>query len=308
VLEEIEYCNGPADSPFGAVRAAMGHPEPFGVRYWQIGNEQEGEEYERTLVAYAQAIRAKHPGLALLASFPSDRLLGDLSGAVDYVCPHLYDPYTPRMEEELRVLIARIRREAGNKDLKLGITEWNHTCGHWGPARSWLLTLYNALNAGRMFNMYQRLGDVVRIANRSNMTNSECSGIVQTSADDIYLTPCYHVQKAYANFCGDRALGVDLGGEGMLDVSATYHTARAEIVIAVVNCSAETQERHIDLSDLGVTGGQVQVWTLTGPAPDAVNSFDDKLCVAPAETVEVAEAGALGHSFPPYSVTMLCCR
>jgi len=93
-------------------------------------------------------------------------------------------------------LIARIRQQASNKNLKLGITEWNHTASHWGPARSWLLTLYNALNAGRMLNMYQRLGDVVRIANRSNMTNSECSGVLQTSADDIYFTPCYPVQRA----------------------------------------------------------------------------------------------------------------
>ena len=35
----IEYCNGPADSPMGARRAANGHPEPYDVRYWEVGNE-----------------------------------------------------------------------------------------------------------------------------------------------------------------------------------------------------------------------------------------------------------------------------
>jgi alpha-N-arabinofuranosidase len=307
VLEEIEYCNGPADTPFGAIRAAMGHPEPFNVRYWQIGNEQEGEEYERVLAEYARAIRQRHPELVLLASYPSDRIVGNLSEVVDYVCPHLYDPYTPRMEEDLRALSARIRQQANNKSLKLGITEWNHTAGHWGPARSWLLTLYNALNAGRMLNMYQRLGDVVRIANRSNMTNSECSGILQTSADDIYFTPCYYVQRAYANLCGDRALQVDLGGEEILDVSATLRTGTGEAVLAVVNCTAQAEQRTIDLSDLGLTGQAVQVWTITGPAPDAVNSFEDKHCVAPVETVEQAQAGKLDHTFLPYSVTILRC-
>src|SRR5207302_993482 len=84
-------------------------------------------------------------------------------------------------EAKLRGLISKIDQQARNKNLKLGITEWNHTAGHWGWARAWLLTHYNALNAARMFNMYQRLGDHIRIANRSNMTNSCCSGAIQTN-------------------------------------------------------------------------------------------------------------------------------
>jgi alpha-N-arabinofuranosidase len=29
----VEYCNGPATSRYGAMRAANGHPQPFGVKY-----------------------------------------------------------------------------------------------------------------------------------------------------------------------------------------------------------------------------------------------------------------------------------
>jgi alpha-L-arabinofuranosidase len=35
----IEYCNGPVTSPMGARRAAHGHPAPFNVRHWEVGNE-----------------------------------------------------------------------------------------------------------------------------------------------------------------------------------------------------------------------------------------------------------------------------
>jgi alpha-N-arabinofuranosidase len=35
----IEYCNGPINTPMGAKRAANGHPEPFNVKYWEVGNE-----------------------------------------------------------------------------------------------------------------------------------------------------------------------------------------------------------------------------------------------------------------------------
>jgi len=35
----VEYCNGPPTSPMGARRAANGHPEPYQVRHWEVGNE-----------------------------------------------------------------------------------------------------------------------------------------------------------------------------------------------------------------------------------------------------------------------------
>ena len=39
----VEYCNGPASSTNGAMRAADGHPEPYRVKYWEIGNEIWGD-------------------------------------------------------------------------------------------------------------------------------------------------------------------------------------------------------------------------------------------------------------------------
>ena len=39
----VEYCNGPATSKYGAMRAANGHAEPYGVKYWEIGNEIWGD-------------------------------------------------------------------------------------------------------------------------------------------------------------------------------------------------------------------------------------------------------------------------
>ena len=40
--EEVEYCNSPATTRMGALRAKNGHPEPFAIRYWTIGNEMYG--------------------------------------------------------------------------------------------------------------------------------------------------------------------------------------------------------------------------------------------------------------------------
>jgi alpha-N-arabinofuranosidase len=305
VLDEIEYCNGSAESKYGRIRAEMGHPEPFRVKYWQIGNEQRGEAYERTLAEYARAIRARHPDLILLASYPSESILRDLSAEIDYVCPHFYEPYSPAGEEKLRRLIDQIRQTAKNPRLKLAITEWNHTASHWGWARSWLLTLYNALNAARTLNMFQRLGDQIRIANRSNLTNSCCSGVIQTRPSDLYFTPCYHVQKAYANFAGAIALRIATEGEAALDLSATCHPDSGRVTLFVVNYGPVAERRGIDASALRLSGSQVDVWTLSGPSLDAVNSFQEKQRVASEEKRLELRSHVFEHDFPAYSVSIL---
>lgn len=40
--EEVEYCNGSTDTRLGRLRAENGHPEPFNIRLWCIGNEMYG--------------------------------------------------------------------------------------------------------------------------------------------------------------------------------------------------------------------------------------------------------------------------
>lgn len=301
IMDEIEFCNGAEDSKYGRIRAEMGHPKPFNVKYWQIGNEQSGEEYEKIMVSYAQSIHSKYPDLILLASYPSDNILFNLSDEVDYVCPHFYVPYTKDRENDMRKLIEKIRQKAKNKNLRLGITEWNHTAGHWGWGRSWLLTLYNALNAARTFNMYQRLGDMIKIANRSNMTNSCNSGVIQTNRWDIYFTPCYYVQKAYANLAGDIALKIEAGADEVLDTSATQRQRDGEIALFVVNYLGNAQKRKIDISDLNVTNNRMNIWSLSGESFEDVNSFQKKDCVAPKEF----KTGEVEYEFPAYSVTIM---
>jgi alpha-N-arabinofuranosidase len=72
----VEYCNGPKDSPMGSRRAANGHPEPYNVGHWEIGNELWGRwQFHWTTAAgyvdryreFAKAIRAASPAIRLYA-------------------------------------------------------------------------------------------------------------------------------------------------------------------------------------------------------------------------------------------------
>ena len=72
-LEEIEYVSGPADSTWGKQRAADGFPEPFKLRYVEVGNEDwfdASGSYERRYAQFHDAIRAKYPGLKIIATTP----------------------------------------------------------------------------------------------------------------------------------------------------------------------------------------------------------------------------------------------
>jgi alpha-L-arabinofuranosidase len=153
--------------------------------------------------------------------------------------------------------------------------------------------------------MYQRLGDIVRIANRSNLTNSVCSGVVQTNSDDLYVTPAYHVQAAYANFAGDVALSVRVNQDEVLDVAATRRSSDGEVALFVVNTVNTPQRRRLDLAAVGLPLGPLRVWTLSGPSLDAANSFVEKQRVAPVESL-LADCGpTVEYVFRAYSLTLL---
>ncbi len=67
-LDLIDFAKGGTDTTWGRVRAEMGHPEPFGLKYLAIGNEEIHEEFHRNMGRFAAAIRAKDPEIELIGS------------------------------------------------------------------------------------------------------------------------------------------------------------------------------------------------------------------------------------------------
>jgi alpha-L-arabinofuranosidase len=70
----VEYCNGPATSPMGALRAANGHPEPYNVKHWEVGNELWGRWQIHWTTASGYVDRYHQFAPALLAADPSIHL------------------------------------------------------------------------------------------------------------------------------------------------------------------------------------------------------------------------------------------
>lgn len=67
-LDLIEFANGDPSTQWGALRAEMGHPEPFHMEYLGIGNENWSQVYFERYEAFADAIRASYPDIKLITT------------------------------------------------------------------------------------------------------------------------------------------------------------------------------------------------------------------------------------------------
>lgn len=89
-LDFMEYATGPAESKYGAMRTAAGHPAPFKVNYLEIGNENGGDAYQERYALFHDALKKRYPDLVLIANewdyrVPENRKL-------DVIDQHFYRP------------------------------------------------------------------------------------------------------------------------------------------------------------------------------------------------------------------------
>ncbi|MCF7730387.1 MAG: DUF1080 domain-containing protein [Akkermansiaceae bacterium] len=89
-LDALEYANGPATSQWGALRAKNGHPEPFKIKYVEIGNENFGPKYFKNYRPFYEAIKAKYPDVITIADCPIPDAPVEIIDEHYYVAPHWF--------------------------------------------------------------------------------------------------------------------------------------------------------------------------------------------------------------------------
>jgi alpha-N-arabinofuranosidase len=312
---QVEYLNGTADSEWGRRRAENGHPEPYSVRYWQIGNEVGGAEYDDSLKAFAEAMKRADPSIKILTSFPTEDTLAKGGGNVDYLCPHHYGCADLKgKEDEFKRLRDWIGQHSEHRNVRVAVTEWNTTAGDWGLGRATLQTLSNALSCARYHNLMHRYADLVEIAIRSNLVDSFGSGVIQTGPGWLFTAPTYHAQRLYARAAGDRPLLLKTTPEfpwyvADVDISATINNGHTVLRIFAVNVTAESKtiEFKADLPGFSVKDGRAFVLRDREEAlcPEVMNSRDDPDRVAIHEDPVVLPANNFEWQFAPLSLTLL---
>lgn len=149
--QEVEYCNGSADTIGGSWRVENGHAEPYGVKYWCVGNEMFGNwqlghmhlnQYTQKHNRVARAMRVVDPNIRLVGSGDlgtmsqgrdgrkqrswSQGMLEDCGDHMDYISEHFYCGRLPWSNEDdiptlrhVGMLREEIRKKAeGERELQ----------------------------------------------------------------------------------------------------------------------------------------------------------------------------------------------
>ena len=230
----VQYCNGPPQSKYGALRSANGSTEPFHVKYWEIGNEIWGDwvrghsdavTYANNLNRYAETMKAIDPSIKIIASGDNNldwnRTVLKIAGRnIDYLAVHHYYGDS-EMKGDINNLWARplhyehfygqmqqiIRELVPSREIKLAVNEWNTSLPL--PRQH---SMESALYAARLMNVFERTGDLVEMSAVSDMVNGWSGGVIQASRHAVFVTPTYLVNMLYATHLGRQRLASTLRG------------------------------------------------------------------------------------------------
>ena len=339
----VEYCNAEGDTSFAALRRANGHPEPYRVKYWGIGNEcyfwHDAKDYAKVIRHYAKLMRHVDPTIKLVAAGLKDAddwnrtILEEAADSIDYISLHFFygtraglsGPTTTYKEHvaspldaerAVRRLETLIGRATGSDRIRIVVDEWEVWNAEADPATGGEqnLSLADALFAAGMFHMFHRTRDRVDMGIVANLVNS--TNVVLTRGDRLCLSPAYHALELYATRAGDIALDfqvdvdtyrVDFLDEGVpfLDCSATWNDERKTIVLSAANRSREEDvECTIALAGCAVAR-EGRVYEINAADVDARNDFDSPDNIVTVERPLAGIAEEFSYTFPAHSVTLI---
>jgi alpha-N-arabinofuranosidase len=289
----VEYCNGDANTVWGAKRAANGHPAPYRVKYWQIGNEISGdnEDYLGQFSAFAQKMKQADPAILLLASFPSQKLLDRAGRDIAYLGPHHYTPDFAACDRDFNHLADMIRATPGCGHIKMAVTEWNVSGGSWGVMRAKFQTLETALLNARYLNLLMRHSDKVELACRSNMANSLGSGIIETTPSGLLKRPSFYAMRLYAHHAKPVPWQVESPTEG-LDVFVGGSEDQQTAVVFAVNSRTEPVACSVGFDGwhgaARLVSAEALCDTLDAREPDVMNHWNapDRVRIIPLSPAE----------------------
>jgi alpha-N-arabinofuranosidase len=237
----VEYCQGGSHTPEGARRASNGHPEPYPVAAWEMGNELWGDfqigwqtpaGYAERYRTFYRAIRSLVPTDTMIFANGADidffkdwndALIREDAAELSYLTTHfvvgMEDMVNKSADRDsvwaadfavpvgvgraLEPLRAQIDSNPATRErVKLAFTEWLFAAPDASAFPRWD-NLGGALIAAGWMNMLLSHADFVPV---SNMTGLMEFGGIYKRRGRVYVTPQYWAFSLYSNHAGDTVL------------------------------------------------------------------------------------------------------
>ena len=318
-LDLIEFANGPVTSKWGKVRADMGHPAPFNMKYIGVGNEQWGEFYYERLKPFVAAIRAKYPDIKIVGTsgpVPEDvpdntYRFEDGWKAMKAQKADLVDEHYYRDEEWF--LTHGLRYDTyDRKGPKVFAGEY--ACH--GKGKKWNHYEAAILEAAFMTG-FERNADIVHMTTPAPLF-AHVDGWqwrpdqIWYDNTDMFKTVSYYVQQMYSTNAGTNVLSLTMdkkpvanqAGQNGLFASAAYDSKTDEVIIKIANTSKTSQPVSFNLT--GMKGTRTaQTLTLFHNGMDDENTICKPELITPQKgTTQVDEgkgSSLLLDDLPPMS-------
>lgn len=266
VLDLIDFCNGDATTEWGAKRIAWGHPEPFGLRYLGIGNEDRIDAvFESRFGRIFEAVRREHPEITVVGT------VGPAPFGADYDEGWRYatELGVPIVDEHSYQAPSWWFKHLDHYDHanRLGPKVYLGEYGSWGT------TLLNALSEAAIMGRMERNGDVVRMASYApllckNGHNGWDPNLIYFDNGHVYRTYSYWVQRMFGATPADRALPVDVDGDTVY--------ARPEAPLAGVAFGGASAARVHDIVLTDASGAEHAIGDVeTGSGVSGAAAYED---------------------------------
>jgi len=295
VAQEVEYCNGANTTPMGQLRAANGHPEPFHVTWWAVGNEMFGnwqlghmplEQYVLKHNDVATAMWKADPTIKLVAVGNigqwDETMLKICSADMTLLSEHVYvkektdvPAHVAQLADEIKRVADAQRRyratipELAGKDIKVAMDEWNYWYGNYLYGELGVqYHLKDALGIAKGLHEYFRNTDIFEMANYAQTVN--VIGAIKTTPTAAAFDTTALPLVLYRHQFGTIPIAIAQQPDG-LDVSAAWTADRKVLTVAVVNPQATAQPVTLDLGNVTVQD-QAQEWIIGDTKGDPMSA------------------------------------
>ena len=315
----IEFAKGGTDTCYGAVRADLGHPEPFALEMIGIGNEQwqtQEVDFFRRYTLFEEAIHKLAPGMKLIGSAGPDITSEKYELAWDfYHRMEAKEDFVYAVDEHYYVKPEWLYDHVDfydeySRKTKVFSGEYaaHPTGASNGPQAN---TLEGALAEAAFLTGVERNADVVVLASYAPLFarvgySQWAPDLIWFDSESSFGTPSYYVQKMYANHMGTVTL--DTGGKEKeaarkgIYYSLSLMEESKEIIVKIVNANADKVLINLKPDEEWGKWEEYQAQILTGSGKDDYNSQEMPEKIAPFTCAGKVEDEV---ELPPLSFTVL---
>lgn len=315
-LDLVEFANGGVNTPWGKVRAEMGHPEPFNLKMLGVGNENWGPQYLERLELFTKALKNKYPDILLVNSSGTDpdgerfdllntslrKMKADIIDEHYYRSPDWFLKNANRYDNYDR---------KGSKVFAGEYAAQSKAIASPGNQNNWECAIAEAA----FLTGLERNADVVHMASYAPLfAHAEgwqwTPDMIWIDNLNVYGTPNYYVQKLYSLYKGTDVVSIlednkFISGQQGVYASAVTDSRTGELIIKIINPGKEALSRDIQIKGSTKAAATAQLILLQNNNPGAVNTFNNAVNVSPETSPLTVKNNKISLELKPYSFNLI---